>query len=403
MDYVLVEIQPVPVTDTVFLTAGWNGLSSYVIPTNPLVVDIFQLNLDELTILLNNYGQLYWPYQDINTIVNWNSHNGYMIKTIGETEILFSGMEETWKSLNVLGGWNLIPVLSTCVVDVVSLFDGTDPAIVKEVAGSYVYWPEYGINSLINLNSGNSYYVKMNTGAVITFPECPPPPLDLKGAFSPPSEGVGGSPWPTPPPSNITHTIAIPIDAFDALEIQPSDFIGAFDEMGSCFGIAEFTNNSTAITLFGNDLMTTIKDGFAESEEMQFKWFLSDENAEVKLDVGYDYSLPENNGQFTSNGLSAIKSFKEDPASIFYLSDPHIEIFPNPTSGKMSISFSGIQGPVAMEITNIHGDALSREEYLINQDSDFILKKNLSAFPPGVFFFRFTHNTNTIIRKVVVK
>ena len=393
MDYILVELQPIPITDTVFLTAGWNGLSSYVIPTNPLIADIFQPGLDELTILLNNSGQLYWPDQDINTIVNWNSHNGYMIKTTGETEILFSGMEETWKSLNVLGGWNLIPVLSACNVNVETLFDGTDPAIVKEVAGSNIYWPDYGINTLVNLHSGNSYYVKMNAGGVITFPECTLPLTTSNSRND--KTGNGGTPlllkekgWgmrfffpgPIPPPSNITHTIALPLDAFHKIEIQPGDFLGAFNEMESCFGIVEFSKKNTAITLFGNDPITNIKDGFDESEEMQFKWYISDDNAEVKLDVEYDFSLSENDGQFTNNGLSAIKILKEDPASIIYLSDPHIEIFPNPTSGKLSITFSGITGPIAMEITNIHGDALFRKELILNQESEFMIMKDLSAF-----------------------
>nr|NQU91666.1 T9SS type A sorting domain-containing protein [Bacteroidota bacterium] len=408
MDYVKVVVPPLPVVDTVNVPAGWSGISSYVVPDVPGVENIFQPYLSDLIILINPSGKFYWPDQDINTIINWNSHDGYMIKTTDETEILFTGIEETWKSVSVPGGWNLIPVLSKCDVDVVELFTGTDPVIVKEVAGWRVYWPQYNLNSLINLNSGEAYYVKMNTGATITYPECTPSltvPLDWNGVYPPPPGGVRGgqlSPWQLSLPTTITHTIAIPLNAFDEMEIEEGNIIGAFDETGACYGVTAYENSNTSFTLFGDDPTTTIKDGFSEFEHIIFMRYVSGNHAQSDLIAEFDPSLPDNQGVFVVHGLSAINKFKEKPSSVTFLSEHWIEIFPNPTTGKLTISFNGIEGLVTLVVSNLHGEAISREDVFITL-SNSILKKDLSGFPAGVFVFRFIYNETTIIKKVVVK
>jgi hypothetical protein len=57
-------------------------------------------------------------------------------------------------------------------VPVGELFSGTGVVMVKEVAGWRLWWPEMGVFTLSQLQSGKAYFVLMNGGAGITFPEC---------------------------------------------------------------------------------------------------------------------------------------------------------------------------------------------------------------------------------------
>lgn len=396
LDYVIVEVPPEPVVDTVDLQAGWSGISSYVIPQNPAVENIFQPNLTELIILIDPYGKIYWPGQEINTIINWNSHDGYLIKTGGETQVLFSGLEEPLKSVTLSADWNLIPVLSKCDVDVAALFESTSLQIVKEVAGWKVYWPEFNINSLNMLESGRSYYVRMIGSGVIHYPVCESLKSNALSGDDPPDF----SPWPLDLPTAKSHTMAITVPAVNTIEINSGDVIGAFDPAGSCFGVVQWKYQNTSLTIFGDDPMTSRKDGFFTGETISFRHYSQTTTKETELIAEYDPSLPDHQGVFAENGLSAIRHLKEDPAGVFSLPGRRIGIFPNPASGKVSVSFYGIDGIVELELSNIHGNILQRHRYDVSENqTTFTI--DLSEMPAGIIFFRFIHNDKTIIRKVI--
>ncbi len=156
---------------TINIPQGWSGLSSYIIPQISDVTVIFQPVITDLIILESQTG-IYWPEENINTIVAWDSHDGYMIKAANPLQLTITGAPEQNLTLQLSVGWNLIPALSECEVDVATLFAGKDVTIVKEMAGWHLYWPMMGINTLENLLPGKAYYVKMESAEQISFPEC---------------------------------------------------------------------------------------------------------------------------------------------------------------------------------------------------------------------------------------
>lgn len=153
------------------IPAGWSGLSSFLAPPNSSVVSMFQPIIADL-IILESQTAMYWPEENINTIGNWSTHEGYIIKLSSPVQLIFTGNIEVNKTLQLTAGWNLIPVLSSCDVDVSALFNGKDLIIVKEVAGWKLFWPAMSVNTLGVLQSGNAYFVKMGSPTEITFPEC---------------------------------------------------------------------------------------------------------------------------------------------------------------------------------------------------------------------------------------
>ena len=150
---------------------GWTGLSSYIVPDNPDIESLFLPVQDQLIMLFSQQG-VYYPSQQLNTLVNWDSQSGYLAKFNQETNLAFTGQEIQNGTINLTIGWNLLPVLSGCPVSVETLIGNDEVTIVKEAAGWKLYWPEMGINTLNELLPGKAYYVLMNSPAEISFPEC---------------------------------------------------------------------------------------------------------------------------------------------------------------------------------------------------------------------------------------
>nr|NQU93223.1 hypothetical protein [Bacteroidota bacterium] len=96
---------------TICIPEGWSGISSYI---NPLVAEVDQICVpieSELVIMYNQFG-LYWPGVGLNSLVNWDTHSGYVIKVTNDCSIELRGYDETDQAVDLPEGWSLIPVLS---------------------------------------------------------------------------------------------------------------------------------------------------------------------------------------------------------------------------------------------------------------------------------------------------
>jgi len=160
------------------IPGGWSGISCYLNPDNPLVADIFSnLTLSDQLIIFQNLEDVYWPGAGINTIDQnggWDTQSGYMVKLNGDQELVIEGTFFANKTLALdEAGWYLIPVLSKCSVSVNELLENIldDLVIIKDVAGTAVYWPGL-VQTLYSLEPGKSYLVKFSNPVSFTFPEC---------------------------------------------------------------------------------------------------------------------------------------------------------------------------------------------------------------------------------------
>lgn len=164
------EQQPLVSHFEVDLTEGWNGISSYLLPENLNVEDMLAgLSMD--FIILKSINKTYWPEQNVNTIINWDYKSGYLIKVENATSLAFDGFVPDNKTIQVVAGWNLIPVIADTPKEIRALFGPNTGfiEIIKEVAGSQVFWPDQGINTIGNLIPQNSYFLKSTQTFTISF------------------------------------------------------------------------------------------------------------------------------------------------------------------------------------------------------------------------------------------
>lgn len=374
------------VDQQIIITEGWSGISTYVDPIDPDVETMFQPVIDELIILQDDVAA-YWPGENMNTIGNWNTFDGYKIKVAGEVSLTVTGNLLENASIELDQGWNLIPVLSQSALDVVSLFDGIDIALVKQVAGTGIYWPQFGINTLEAIQPGKSYFVYANNPATLDFIG-----QNVKSNALPQITETIESPWNPVSRSAGSHVIAFKPELLS--ELLPGEMIGVFTTEGICAGLAVYENTGLSITVFSDDPLTPEKDGFTNGEAFNFKLYRPGESELVQPVVTFD-SEWDDSGEFHENGMSVAKSLKISGMGISGNDLTGIQMFPNPTNGM--IYMKGVPEEARIEVRNGIGEMV---RYVPKSSLNQI---DLSGNSPGIYFIKISTNNRTSTHRFVLK
>jgi len=375
------------------LPADWSGISSWIQPFEPEIESIFADILDDL-ILIKNMTQMYSPVLNIVMLETWNPQEGYEIKTKSAVDVVFTGNRNLNTTIEIKHGWGYLPVISSCPVDVSSLFVGQQIEIIKEIGGMGTYWPQLGINTIVNLQPGRAYQIKAIEDFNITFPECEANKSGNNGSkvyepFNPTS-------WNNPVRTPSTHVIAIGKDAF--YQLKPGNVIGAFTGNGTCAGILQLTRNDEALVVFGKDPFTEVSDGFVSNEPINFYMFDPSCNETHSIEVVFDKSFPNHDGLFHFNGMSCISGIKSSTFIAYENLTSAINIYPNPTSGEVTIE--GAQGKITVEVYQAGGLLL----FKINEDNDNHkgrINFTLESYPAGIYYLRIISENVTDIRKII--
>jgi len=396
IDYILFpptegQLPPI-IHQTYTIPQGWSGISSYLLPVEANIETIFQSVTDELIIVQDMEGA-YWPAVGMNTIGNWNAHDGYKIKMSESVNFDFPGYDMVNHTLPVDAGWNLIPVICNENVTCDELFGtmGDELLVVKEVAGTELYWPGEEITTLEYLTSGKSYLVKMNEPGYLIFPQ----PVILRNNTA--ARKVLTTSYYNYTMTGNSHIIVLPTSAFSG-NIEPGDEIGAFTGDGICAGgaiIADISQN-IPVFVFGNDSTSSIINGFANNETIYFEMIRPSTGQPFAFEVQqYDPSFP-NQGEYENEGLSKIVDVGIYPIGISESYIPSIQLSPNPAKDKVTIS--GIEKwPVNITVLDAKGQAVISGMSIKSPDLD------VSFLKDGLYFIQFSGDDFTTVKKLIIK
>jgi hypothetical protein len=380
---------------------GWSGISSYVMPNEPAIENVFSDVSDNLVILSDNVG-FYWPAQNINTLSNWSVTTGYKIKMENSAGLYIDGyIRYPSQELTIPSGWSYLPVNAICAFDVAGVFAGfPNITMIKDMAQTGIYWPDFNINTLQMLYPGNAYHI-LNNGGPVTFryPKCDLPNMDLK------EERVEvQSPW-----NDIIKTPSTHIFGLDAAVLslfESGDIIGAYTSGGYCAGILAVDHQavSQVLVAFANDPLSEAIEGFEAGEIVSFKVYKSSTNEELMMDVTYA-PRSENAGLFENNGVSIIERFEFKTSSLNEVSNDDIllSIFPNPSSGKVNVNLmSKHQIDGNLSVLNING------QLMLDSDFDKLSSANslsidLSDLARGIYYLRITSDQFTKTQKIILE
>ena len=381
-------------THAIDLKTGWQGLSSYLMPVDTDIADIFY-PLGSNLIIAQTMIKVYWPGQQVNTILTWEQHAGYKIKMLNDAILPINGYEEANKMCLLPEGWSILPVVCSENIPVATLFEGinknNDVIIVKEIAGTGVYWPEMMINTLEILAPGSAYMILMENEGSVTFPENPEKPAMSSGKKEYPS----CSPWNIPCQTPVSHLVAIPFSVFPNSLFSNGDMIGVFTHEGICCGMSAI-GEQTVVTVFADDPLTFVKDGFYAGEKLFFRILNPETQLETLVDFKFDESSGLNSGFFVNEGVSVVSGIRNTSTTVFNQTDIQPEIYPNPTCGWVTVS--NIQKNTSLIVFDVHG----REVYEV-KNADNLLKFNLEGYPKGVYMIKMINGNNVYSARIVVK
>jgi len=392
-DTLWVTVNSYPDEQYIQIPKGWSGLSSWVLPHNPAIGNVLIPVADKL-IILQNMNSMYFPSQNINTVDVWESQSAFKIKVTDTCTLRISGFEELNKTLALAAGWNLTPVISNLPVNAVQLFAEvhSDLKIAKDVAGSGVYWPEYGINSLGNFLPGKAYFVMMNNAGTIIFPE-----NSFKGlkteVFEPAAEGT--SPWGFVNKTPSSHIIAFPESVTQ--QFSENSTVGAFTTEGICAGFFSINKGQNQVLVVNNDdQLTPEKDGFDAGEPFSLRIWDSQSGKESELKVEYNQNQPDHSGVFVADGISAISTLKILNATT-ETSMGKLKLFPNPTRGIVNIA--GIEEGTMLRITVSNQTGQQVKSQILESDYQI----DLGDYTLGLYFIKLDDGQSVSYDKIVLE
>jgi hypothetical protein len=165
-----------------YLDEGWNIVSSYINPVEADLGVLFKDVLSNLSIVMNNNGDVYWPEFDVDEIGTWDIREGFQVYMNESDTLVLSGEfitpEDTPISLTT--GWNLIAYLWDQPIPVETALENISSSlvIVANNAGE-LYWPEFEINDIGLMQPGEGYRIFVNNPVTLIYPSRASPNFKL--------------------------------------------------------------------------------------------------------------------------------------------------------------------------------------------------------------------------------
>ena len=158
---------------TINLPQGWSIISSYITPDNLNMQNVFSSQINNISIVKDENGSVFWPQYNVNLIGNFNNLEGYQIKTTTSINLDMIGIPVNPDTclIEISTGWNIIPYLNNESDSITTMLQpvSNNIIIVKDGDGA-VYWPQFSVNMIQVLNPGEGYQIKSANSDTLIYP-----------------------------------------------------------------------------------------------------------------------------------------------------------------------------------------------------------------------------------------
>lgn len=155
------------------LLQGWNFISTYIVPNSPDISEVFSPVVDNLFLAKDEFGSVYWPEWDLNNIGEHTVGKAYKVKmNLNDTLQVRGEIADPLEYPLILNeGWSYLGYLRKQAADVSEVMASVSENIllIKDAVGN-VYWPEYNVNTMGNMQPGQGYQIRMTSESEFIYP-----------------------------------------------------------------------------------------------------------------------------------------------------------------------------------------------------------------------------------------
>ncbi len=388
------------------LNTGWNIISSYCIPDDADMPDVFN-SIAGSVIQVKDLQNVYVPQLNYNTMDPWDITQGYQVKTNQTSNLNINGANEADPLVDQIplnSGWNIIAYwLKGGDADPNDVFDDYSPNViqVKNLYGAYV--PALGANSMGNMTVTEGYQVKMANADVMSYD-----PAD--GVYLRPTDDAAEIIQPEHfvrdgdvHPNNSTVVIISP----STNQLNYGDEIGIFSEDGMLVGAGVYQGGHIGMLVYGaeasNEQSGVDQDsnpGILTGEKYDFRLWDKLEQNEKLLDL----EIMEGPNNFEKDALT-IAAFKTN-TGIEDISPIEINAVPNPVSDQVIFNISLNQNSKNIKIQLFSMDGKLIEEIVNDGELGSGLHQvpyNVSHLADGIYMYKLIADDKVIsIEKLTV-
>ena len=156
------------------LQPGWNMISSFVLPDETDIELLLAGIDDDMVLIKNGAGQVYWPEFLNNDIGTWNEQEGYQIYMQNSATLAVPGtiIDPQVSVIDLTPGWSLVAYLRTSPLAVDQALNSLDDQLVlaKNQLGQ-VYWPDFNIDQIGSMQPGQGYQLILNSQGRLAYPQ----------------------------------------------------------------------------------------------------------------------------------------------------------------------------------------------------------------------------------------
>jgi len=286
------------------LPEGWFMFSTYVEPDDTDMSSVISPIVNNTTIVKSYAGNVYWPIFGINTISGLSNEEGYYIKMLEDDTLSIEGqLVDSDYPINMPQGWFITSYLHQEPADAELMMSPIidNLTILKSYSGN-VYWPMFGINSIENMNPGWGYYTKTDAAVTLSYPDLESGRLGFEDV------SFVSLRYSKPINTGNNMTLGIPNHVW-INEPKEGDEIAVFDQNGLLVGNDKYRKGGSAVTIWGDDELTGVKDGLFVDEEFALKLLRTDEDMTETIQV---HRWEEGSGSYNINGISIIGAISQD-------------------------------------------------------------------------------------------
>ncbi len=307
------------------MSTGWNFVSTYINPDDADISVSMAPIADDIFLAKDEDGAVYWPNFNINNIGDLTIGKAYKVKMDEEATWNVVGdivnpsnhdlaLEEGWSYLGYLRTENAL--ISSALADITA-----NIWLVKDGEGN-VYWPQFNINNIGNMEAGQGYQINMNNADTLTY---------ASNTVTLPSVKLTGNEKPVfyknAHRTGSNMTLAIPFELINEIANE-GDEIAAFNTNGQLIGSTVYTSSNIALTIWGDDASTETIENIQSGEIYTLKLWSSSKSIEYVLEFKLEEDESYHNDRIAVLTDLRISNLEENWT---------YSLFPNPANSTITI------------------------------------------------------------------